>query len=463
MSVTPIGDNTGYQPSIIQNVPETIFFNDILLLIFKAIGSKSFFETVPTLSRVCWQWKAVVEEDQRAWVDSFQRARVPLPLSSTTNLHKAFTEGVANLLRNKALDCHTPNMEEIDVNVDYLSNRRIKFSDDTHAITYNATEIRICDLVELGHAKEITTPAAIQSLCTVEGVIYCGLVSKQIVAYSVDDDQVAPLYTLNAHVDDQSYGSVQVLADEKWLISILGQTVKKWDRLTGKLIGTYYIKDRMKHIQLDGGKLYWIYFSSPEERSLCCLDLNKGGVSQKALPRAKEICKIQVHGNTCAFIKMHSPDQEAMDQEIRFRFRDSPVSEGSMFTMNLVTGVYNSTAIKVREFCEKSELFFFNEMVLLARPSLDQFKLMDKEITSLELININPPRTMHCLKKHLIHEVGGKKSLTVFKDTILYATKKNIVKVTFPQTDPQAKSLKRSFSEPKRNPDGFNKRRKLND
>lgn len=408
------------------------------------LGYLAVVKTKDSLPLVCKEWKHVTET-HNFWAKIFSNAGIPLPLNQKAHLKEAYGYTEGSLLVHKIRTCKENFVEKFDVKIDFSKYTNVQFIEDSYVIAYSESEICISTLENEPLTKIFKCPSAIRSLCTFQKNIYCSFKNGQIAAYAIEKEE--PIYFIEAPSDYNVYGPIQVLANEKWLVSSSSHIIKKWDRETGKLVSSYHIPSNVQHLKIQTNKLYFTSFSLTG-RSLYFWDLCSSDKPEFIRFINIDISNLCMQGNKGFYLyREEQNDNEEIDSRGE---RNENIEESStqphsydfsdvivIFDLDPLNFKYEvSYSLKTAGFHVDPFLFCLKDLAILARDAFDPEKNYEDDMA----IEDSPLLEFFDLKnnKHLwtiqdeIHASSNQYLFSVFQDTVLYATTDNkVVRVRF--------------------------------
>lgn len=437
-SLPPTGPSNA-QTSVLVN-RSTPLSRDLLSFIFEYLGSVN---TLHQASLVCREWELITKMPQ-FWRGIFSQAGIFIPLNPLRDFHHAHSlfhsvlEGqTGHILRKNMLSCQSPSFEEISLNIDFSKCSHVYFYKDSHVIAHNQKEILVSPLFPPPNTlpKQYTFGEDILSLCTTEGVVYCCLNNGWVVAFSIDhgigDNLIFSFEALSreeirSHTFPMS--SVNILANDRWLITTTGSLTKQFDRLTGELIYTFVTSYIIRNPQIDNDKFYWTCSLPRDPTRLLYLDLNERTekIVYRDLPSI--ISTLHICGNRAFYLAATIPafffDSDSVKGNIQYIIKS--------FDLNSLE-LDLSYPMSMQEYHKSSHLIIVSNLAIVARRGFDPGNIYnDNRNTTypgvLECIDLQSGTCLYLTKNYSIHSF----STVFFQNTILFATDDKIVKMTFP-------------------------------
>ncbi|MBS0653334.1 MAG: F-box protein [Verrucomicrobia bacterium] len=437
-----------------QSAQENVFNNqEILFNIFQMIVTASEMSRVSLVSRLWCQ----VSSNSHLWSAICYQTGIPVPLDVRQS-RNAYCCQAGSLFLSKVRGCTTPLIQEMDIKLDF-SNCHVHFVEDAYLIVQHESEISICSLKNGEVTKKIAPGQKILFACTSQKEIYLSLDDRTIQAYSLTDEKQTPFLTIQAHTDEDiksdpfPFNMIQLLANDRWLISRSSKMIKQWDRMSGECVSSAEATG-VSHLQIDQNKLYVTIYKRNPGHLLAVVDLNQcllNFENGKCVPDLN----VHVNGNSYSYIENEdgylslSDSEESSEVDFSLKIR----------TLNFHSMQASTTVVSHGGFHRPNNLIAFNGLAILARDGYDPNEIYDDSMTItdpdvIELIDLQANAPLHCIQKHHIHGNHNQWSIAIFQDTILYATEQNqVVKITFPQTEDKVRMKRPNNFDPPFNKD----------
>lgn len=435
---------------------------DIILFIFSNTLNdvNTCHETYHSLSLVSSQWKKF-SETPLLWKSLFIQAAIPIPNNPAIHLFRNLSFQIGSLFAHNARACENFATEEFNLNIDLSICNKVLFFEDSHLIAFNENRVFISPFENPSDLKTVTFPSKISSSCLLEKIVYCTFANGQIHAFSIDNPDCG-IFTIDAHVNEHKGNiSIEVLANDTWLISVSKKKIKQWDRKTGTLIKAYDSPDDLCHstVQIDVNKLYWNTFSIENGRDLHYLDLSDG-TSDCIRELENKISNFNAGHNRGAYIIEISPEEMDDSEEES----SNNLYKNYIVTFDLSTLKFVYHPIKTAGFSTAPKMIFLKNLAILARDGYNPDKIYSEDmliedLDIVEVFDLKTDKYLHSIQKHMIHFTSTW-SIATFQDTILYATNENkVIKVIFPSTSESEVQNRDTF--PQAPEHESNKRRRL--